>query len=129
MKGIVMEKIDRVICARMRAAAALLGMCLTLTTAFGAHAEDDMPMGGGGSGMGMGMGGGGNQAPAIASPEMQRKMEDLRHHSMVMEGIQDEKKLIDEMRKHMRMLDDMVAEMLKGQSNPGGMGGQQMNHM
>ncbi len=104
-------------------------MGLAVGTTLPAHAEDDMPMGGGG--MGMGMGGGSGQAPAAATDnaEMQRRMDDLRHHSMVMEGIQDTKKLLDEMRKHMKMLDDMMAEMVRGQSGAGGMGSQPMNHM
>lgn len=102
-------------------------MGLAVGTTLPALAEDDMPMGGGA----MGMGGGSGQAPATATDnaELQQRMDDLRHHSMVMEGIQETKKLLDEMRKHMKMLDDMMAEVVRGQSGAGGMGSQPMNHM
>ena len=122
-----MQKTNRIGDAVRRAAWTLLVLGLAVGTTLPALAEDDMPMGGGA----MGMGGGSGQAPAAAinNAEMQRRMEDLRHHSMVMDGIQDTKKLLDEMRKHMKMLDDMMAEMVRGQSGAGGMGSQPMNHM
>lgn len=122
-----MQRTNRIGAAVRRAAWTLLAMGLVAGTALPALAEDDMPMGGGA----MGMGGGSGQTPAAATnnAELQRRMDDLRHHSMVMEGIQDTKKLLDEMRKHMKMLDDMMAEMVRGQSGAGGMGSQPMNHM
>lgn len=122
-----MQRTNRIGAAVRRAAWTLLVMGLVAGTALPALAEDDMPMGGGV----MGMGGGSGQTPAAATnnAELQRRMDDLRHHSMVMEGIQDTKKLVDEMRKHMKMLDDMMAEMVQGQSGAGGMGSQPMNHM
>lgn len=122
-----MQRTNRIGDVVRRAAWTLLVMSLAVGTTLPALAEDDMPMGGGA----MGMGGGSGQTPAAATnnAEMQRRMEDLRHHSMVMDGIQDTKKLLEEMRKHMKMLDDMMAEMVRGQSGAGGMGSQPMNHM
>lgn len=122
-----MQKRNRIGDAVRRAAWTLLVMGLAVGATLPALAEDDMPMGGGA----MGMGGGDGQAPAAATnnAEMQRRMDDLHHHSMIMDGIQDTKKLLDEMRKHMKMLDDTMAEMVRGQSGAGGMGSQPMNHM
>lgn len=122
-----MQRTNRIGNAIRRTAWTLIVMGLAVGTTLPALAEDDMPMGG----AAMGMGGGSGQAPTAAmnDAEIQRRMDDLRHHSMVMEGIQDTKKLLDEMRKHMRMLDDMMAEMVRGHSGAGGMGSQPMNHM
>lgn len=83
-------------------------MGVMLSTPSRAVAEDDMPTGGVDSGMG----------PGLANDlDTQRSMDDLRLHSIVMEGITDTKKVIDKIRKHMRMLDHLVAEMVRGQAH------------
>jgi hypothetical protein len=65
-------------------------------------------MGPGGKGMGMGMG----------MKEMHAHMQAMKDHSKMMEGITDQKKLDTEMKKHMRMMDDMMESMMKSEEHP-----------
>ncbi len=90
----------------MRTLAAIaLGLMLAMG-ASGALAEDDMPM---------------PPTPApdaagqnMATPEMAAGMQAMRDHSKMMDGITDPKKLDTEMKKHMRMMDDMMESMMMG---------------
>ena len=78
-------------------------------------------------GMGKGMGG---QMKGMGSQEMQKKMEEIHHHSKMMEGMKDQKQLMGEMRKHMKMTDEMMELMATegaGASDPAG-GGGSMQH-
>lgn len=130
-----MKRTDRIVRRAVWTAGVLLVTGLTIGMASPSAAEDDMPMGGGGGGSGMGgmggMGMGGNQAPSsTTSPaEMQRRLDDLRHHSMTMDAIQDTKQLLDAMRKHMRMVDEMMAELLRAQTGSGSTQNMPMQHM
>lgn len=126
------KRTDRICHALRWAGGVLLVATLALSGALPATAEDDMPMdppAGSGTGTGQpgpgmpGMGGGG-QAPAatVDHAEMQRRVGELRHHLLMMDGIpsQDTKKLLGEMLKHMRMMDEMVAQIVSAQgSSPG----------
>ena len=69
-----------------------------------------------------GMQGGSMQGGAhgMASPEMHKKMDELRQHSEKMEGIKDQKQLLTEMRKHMEMSDKMMQEMMAQEGSAGG---------
>lgn len=60
-------------------------------------------------GMGMGMG--------MSMKEMHAHMQAMKDHSKMMEGITDQKKLDVEMKKHMRMMDDMMESMMKSQEH------------
>ena len=64
------------------------------------------PMGPDGKPMGMGM------------KDMQAHMQAMKDHSKMMEGITDQKKLDTEMKKHMRMMDDMMESMMKSHGAP-----------
>lgn len=81
-----------------------------------APSGSDQPMekgGAGGKGMGqhgMGMG--------MGMKEMHAHMQAMKDHSKMMEGITDQKKLDVEMKKHMRMMDDMMESMMKSQEPP-----------
>jgi len=111
---------------------ALMVTGLAIGLALPSAAEEEMPMGGGGTGMGMhGMGMGADQAPSstTSQEEMQRRLDDLRHHTMMMDEIQDTEKLLDAMRRHMRMIDEMMAEMLRAQTESGSMKNMPMKHM
>ena len=68
--------------------------------------EKSHPMGSGGKSMGMGM------------KEMHAHMQAMKDHSKMMEGITDQKKLDTEMKKHMRMMDDMMESMMKHEEHP-----------
>lgn len=127
-----MKRINWIRRATAWTAWALLVMCLAIGMASPSAAEEEMPMGAGGSGMGMhGMGMGGDQAPSTTTShaEMQRQLDDLRHHSMMMDEIEDTKKLLDAMRKHMRMMNEMMAEMFRAQTESGSMKNMPMKHM
>lgn len=127
-----MKRINRTSRGAVWTAGALLVTGLAIGMASPSAAEEEMPMGGGGAAMGMHeMGMGGDQAPSTptSQAEMQRRLDDLRHHSMMMDEIQDTKQLLDAIRKHMRMLDEMMTEMVRAQSESGSMKNMPMQHM
>ncbi|RIL07230.1 MAG: hypothetical protein DCC71_03805 [Proteobacteria bacterium] len=88
-----------------------------------ARSEDDR-MGKGGMGQG-GMDHGGmghmdgtaegSQGAAQSGPasDMPRRMQELREHSHMMNGIEDPERLRSEMRRHMKMMDDMMQAMME----------------
>lgn len=45
--------------------------------------------------------------------DMQTHMQALHDHSKTMEGLTDQKAIAEEMKKHMRMMDDMMEMMMK----------------
>jgi hypothetical protein len=118
----------------MRRRVPILATFLLTAFAFtpGGQAEDDMMKGGapgqGGMGQpGMGhmgeMGSQGMHGGAQTDPmsDMSRRMQELREHSHLMEGIEDPGRLRDEMRRHMKMMDDMMQAMMEHEhgSSPG----------
>lgn len=102
-------------------------------------AEDDTmqkgQMGKGGMGHMGGMEGqaGGTHGGAQTHPmaDMPRRMQEMREHSQMMDGIEDPERLRAEMRRHMKMMDDMMEKMMEhatssssqGSSPSQGMGG------
>jgi hypothetical protein len=77
------------------------------------------------SGMGMGMGHGmGRESAQMGHSAMQHdmdmheRMRTLHDHSKMMAGITDQKKLADEMKKHTRMLNDMIEQMTQTTGEP-----------
>lgn len=90
--------------------------------------EPAHPMGPGGMGKGMGHGmemgqgmGMGQGKGMCMGKDMPSCMQAMKDHSKMMEGITDQKKLDVEMKKHMRMMDDMMESMMnsQGHSAPG----------
>lgn len=73
--------------------------------------EPGHPMGPGGMGMGKGMGHG--KGMGMGMKEMHAHMQAMKDHSKMMEGITDQKQLDVEMKKHMRMMDEMMESMMK----------------
>jgi hypothetical protein len=61
----------------------------------------------------MGPGGMGHGGMGMGMKEMHAHMQAMKEHSKMMEGITDQKKLDTEMKKHMRMMDDMMESMMK----------------
>ena len=68
--------------------------------------------------MGPGGMGSGGMAMGAGMKEMHAHMQAMKDHSKLMEGITDQKKLDVEMKKHMRMMDDMMESMMKSQEHP-----------
>lgn len=128
----IVKRTNRISRTAARTAGALFVTGLAIGLALPSAAEEEMPMGGGGTGMGMhGMGMGADPAPSstTSQEEMQRRLDHLRHHTMMMDEIQDPQKLLDAMRKHMRMIDEMMAEMFRAQTDSGSMKNMPMKHM
>jgi hypothetical protein len=59
---------------------------------------------------GMGQGG---RSMCMEMKDMHAHMQAMKDHSKMMEGVTDQKKLDAEMKKHMRMMDDMMESMMK----------------
>lgn len=105
---------------RRRVPIVITAFLLALALAPQGQAEDDM-MGKGGMGQGGmghmgGMGSQGMQGGAQAGDpmaDMSRRMQELREHSHMMDGIEDPGRLRDEMRRHMKMMDDMMQAMME----------------
>ena len=76
--------------------------------------EPGHPMGPGGMGKGMGHG----MEMGMGTKHMEAQMQAMKDHSKMMEGITDQKKLDVEMKKHMRMMDDMMESMMNCQGAP-----------
>ena len=84
----------------------------------GKQMRKNEPMGkevNGAEGKGKGAGG-----MSMGKENMAAQMQTMKDHSKKMAGMTDQAKLGDEMKKHMRMMDDMMESMMKSQGHSAG---------
>ena len=90
----------------------------------GQQPDAHQDMSGSHSGMGHGMGrkatgmGGSGMQHGMGMHDMHERMGALHDHSKMMEGITDQKKLAEEMKKHMRMMDEMMEQLMQRNMEP-----------